>query len=300
MKRISILLSAVLLMLFMAACQNNAAPAPSPTPAPTPAAQEAVDADEDEDEDEDIAEEQERAELPENATPFEMYTFAMEAIAAEIAEVNSFKLGTVMHILIDSDDETVEMEMDMIISQVTDGSDTQMKIDAMTSVMGMDMEMTIFFKDGVAYMDMMGMQMQMPMSLDELLAEFDVSMDDFEAVDFELEDIISQEARVLANGVELEFVLDPDTMNDAMEEAMEMLEMMGLEGDDVTIEFKDVLLIAVLNADYHLEYTRMFSSFLIEAEGEVIFMEMDMIMEFIQFGGVTIDFPENLDEFIEF
>lgn len=303
MKRIITLLTVVLLAMLLTACNNQAqapAPTPTPTPAPTPAAQEIVEeVDEDQDEDEED-EEQEVAALSIEGTPFELYTIAMEKVAAEMAEADSFMMGSVIHMVMDMAGESIDIEMDMLISQAGSGADTQMKIDMVTNMMGMEMPITIFFRDGVAYMEMMGMQMQTPMSLDELLAEFDISMDDFEPVDFELGDIISQEARAIPGGIELTFVLNPDTMNDALEDAMEMLAMLGLEGGDVDVEFEDIMLIAILNDNNELEYTRMFSGFSMEAEGELIFIDMDMAFEFLQFGGVTIDFPDNLDEFIEF
>jgi len=299
MKRIITLLTVVLLAMFLTACNNQAqAPAPTPTPEPAPAATPAPQEEVDEDEDED--EEQETADLSIEGTPFELYTIAMEKVAAEMAAADSFIMGSVIHMVMDMDGESLDVEMDMLISQVGSGVDVQMKIDMITNMMGMEMPMTIFFKDGVAYMDMMGMQMQMPMSLDELLAEFDISMDDFEPVDFELGDIISQEARAIPGGTELTFVLNPDAMNDAMEDAMEMLAMLGLDGEDVDIEFEDIMVIAILNDNNELEYTRMFSGFSMEADGELIFIEMDMAFEFIQFGGVTINFPDNLDDFIQF
>jgi len=291
-------------MLFITACNNQAqVPAEAPVPASTPIPQAAeVDEEEEAEEIEEAYEEEEEAgvELPEDLTPFGIYTFAMEKVTAQLAEADSFLLDSRVFFNMLFDEEFFEMQMDMQISQVNSDPDVEMKIDMETSFMGMEMPIAIYFRDGVAYMDMMGMQTQMPMSIDELLEEFDISMDSFEAVDFGLHDIISQEMHAIHEGKELTFVISAATVNNAMEEAAQMLQLLEFDGSEMDIQFNNVVLVAIIDEDYNIKSTEMMTSFVLTSEGEVIIIDMSIMSAFVQIGGVTIDFPDNLADFIQF
>jgi hypothetical protein len=231
---------------------------------------------------------------PENGggdTPQSAYALYMQASQAlESAESFLVEMSTEMQMsfLGDYMDMTMSGTLAVVIISETD---IQMKMDMMTNSMGMDMPMLIYFKDGYQYTDVMGQKMKMSMPMEEILAQANVS-----PLEFTESAILNEVVTPTGNGYEVSFTLDGDTLSDIV-----MQQMAGLEdlfGADMDMTFGDIDMVVLIENN---EIKHMVMKFSVEAEyeGDKMMIHTDTIMTYTQIGGVTIDFPDDLDMYEE-
>ena len=207
----------------------------------------------------------------------------------------------------DVDSMIMEMEMNMtmrMFGQSIESTSTSrtytvnlspnevlMRSETLTETMGMEMPSTMYFRNGMMYMDMMGEQMKFEMPLEEAM-----QMANVDGFEFDEDAIISQSISTNGNNRELNFVLDFGSVMDSLSgELGTMMEMFGgidMEGmfDGVSVD-----LTVVIDADYQM--TSMTMAYEIDIEGTA--MSIEMTWTIVQLGGVEITFPDNLDEFEE-
>ena len=207
--------------------------------------------------------------------------------------------------MVDVDSMIMEIEMDMTMEMFGSPMETtstsraytmllspteiEMRVETVTETMGMEVPSTMYFRDGMMYMDMMGEQMRFEMPLEAAMQMANVDGFEFE---FDEDAIISQSVSINGNNRELEFVLDfGSVMNSLGGELDTMLEMF----DDTEGMFDGLMvdMTVVIDADYQM--VSMMMAYEIDVEG--IVMDIKMTSTIVQIGNVEIIFPDNLDEF---
>ena len=200
-----------------------------------------------------------------------------------------------------------EMEMSMeIFGQPVDTTSTsraytvqlsptelEMRIESVTETMGMEVPSTMYFKNGMVYMDMGEMQTKFELPIEEALQMANVRGFEFE---FDEESIISQSVSTNGDERELQFVLDFTAMMDSLGgELGAMMEMFGSMEMEEMFDGLTVDMTIVIDSDYQM--ISMTMAYEMELKGSAI--DVKMTSTIVQMGGVEITFPDNLDEFEE-
>jgi len=302
MKRISILLVAILFTVVMAACQGNQAP-PAQQTTPTPTAPPAVIGPPGENP---VAIAQPVFEVPDDAsplpdgiTPLEMYSLALQQLEAAMANADSFNLNLYTGFTMYIGDDFFGIESDIILLQAGQSETAaDVKIDMIGSFMGERSAAIIYFRDGIVYIDGEYGQTQVATTLDNLFAETGISRDGFLPIGFDANDIVAHLGyETYEGGFELVFGLDPWTMDVALEQVFEKLEALNLSADIANVEPTNADLFVMLDENRNFTMFDLFVTFNIGIGGETAFVGLVMAVEYNQIGGVTIDFPDNLDTF---
>lgn len=227
------------------------------------------------------------------ATNDEQSAFALLMHAEEqMADVDSMIIETKMDMSMEMFGQPMETTSTSRAYTVQlSPTEFEMRVETVTETMGMEMPSTMYFRDGMMYMDMMGEQMKFELALEEALQMANVNGFEFE---FDEDVIISQS--VLENGDkrELQFVLDfesvIDTLGNEIGSMMELLGNMEEIFDGLTVDMT-----VVIDADYQI--VSMAIAYEMDIEGTA--MAIEMISTIVQTGGVEITFPDNLEEFEE-
>jgi len=304
MKRISILLVATLLTMVMAACQNNQAPpeqATLPT-APPESAAPIASIDPTSDDETIVAIRQDVIEIPDDAdplpdgmTPFEMYIPAMQKLVAAMAGAESSQLSMYTGFRMYVGDALFSIETDILLWQ----ADADAKIDMITSLTGEQATKIVYFRDGIAYTDIEGMQTQRQASQEDIFSEVGISQVDLVPLglmNFDMDAIIEQRGFGLDGGYELIFALNPSTMHYAVDKVVELLDA-NIDGTSIQPASADFFV--SLDEDRNITLFDLFVTFHIDIDGELAQAGLVIAVEYIQIGDVTIDFPEDLATFIE-
>jgi len=222
-----------------------------------------------------------------------MYLDAGQAMQDAGSVLVTSVTNTTMHM----DDQITDSVANSTLAMVFHGSDDfDMKVE-IVSVMDTDdgpleIPMTTYYRDGTVYIniDGEGMRVDMPMEYITELADSNNGL-----LDFDETSILMQVINETADGTELSFVLDFDVMSEMVEE---MLAGMGRAPGDAMDG--DVELRVLLDDNGDIETVNMWMSAVSEEEGEVTFaLEMHQASVF-EIGGVTIDFPDYLDDFEDY
>ena len=230
---------------------------------------------------------------PEEAAAFDRYMRASEALM----EAGSLKMESQSVMVMAFDGEVEEIRSTATASQVIHSeTNVDMHMEMLMTVQGMSIPTTIYFRNGWYYMDMMGMGMRMPFPLEDVLEQANAGL-----LDFSEDAITFQEVRNIDSGLELVFRLDASAMSDLLDGMVSgMLETIGLSEDmGITMNFGDIDFSVILNDADELQSMDMAFTYTMEFEGEVIDVSMSTYTQIVQVGGVTINFPDYLDDFME-
>lgn len=230
---------------------------------------------------------------PEETAAFERYMRASETLM----EAGSLRMESQSIMIMSFDGEVEEIRSSSTASQVMHSeTDVDMHMEMTMDIQGMSIPTTIYFRNGWYYMDMMGMGMRMPFPLEDVLEQANTGI-----LDFTEEAIAFQEVRTTDSGIELVFRLTASAMSELLDGMVSgMLETIGLSLDmGITLNFGDIDFSVVLNNADELQSMDMAFSYTMEFEGEVIDVTMTTYTQIVQVGGVTINFPDYLDDFME-
>jgi hypothetical protein len=229
----------------------------------------------------------------EQRSAYEIYMLASEAL--ENAESMIMESSTVMKM--DMDGEEMEMVMDAVIEMVMRSeTDIDMRMVATTKMDDMEMPSEMYFRNGVMYMDMLGMQMKMEMPLEQMLEQVNSTG----ALDFPEEAILDASMTAVDGGTKITFTLSGSVMSDMIDELTGgILATMGIDDMDMSVNMGDIIYVVVVDADYMLTTMDMTMFVSMEVDGETMSMDVVTSMEVIQIGGVEITFPDYLDDFMD-
>jgi len=196
---------------------------------------------------------------------------------------------TVMEMVMDG--EMLEMTMTSAMGQVIRSeTDMDLRMESIMVMDGMEIPSITYFRDGVYYMDIMGERFSMELPLETILYQSGIGV-----AGFPEGSILEQEIREIEEGTFLSFIVSGDALSDFTNAMMsDMLGSLGL--DDIEMSISDVNFSALIDEEGNLHSMSMVMSYLMELEGSQIYVNMDMIMLITEIGGITIDFPDWLDE----
>ena len=227
--------------------------------------------------------------LAEGPTAYELLTKASDALI----EAGSVRMTADIVIDMAIDGESFgAMEMTSVIYQVIRSeTDIDMRMESTTTIEGETFQSVAYFRDGAYYVDMFGERFRMAMPLEELLGQTGL-------VEFPEYAVITQDTAVVGGSTQLTFTISGTAMEDLISSMTgEMLNMLGL--DDLSMNIGNIAITAVLNEDGNLHTMRSYMTLSMELEGILLVMSMDMFTEVVQIGGVTVNFPDDLDEFVD-
>ncbi|MCL2422056.1 MAG: copper amine oxidase N-terminal domain-containing protein [Defluviitaleaceae bacterium] len=222
-------------------------------------------------------------------TAYELLTKASDALL----EAGSVLMTADMNIAMVLDGESLgTVQMTSVISQIIRSeTDIDMKMESTTTVEGETFQTVTYFRDGVYYVDILGEQFRMPMPLEDLMGQTGL-------VEFPEHAVIAQDTAVVGGRTQLSFTISGTAMEDFISSMMgEMFNLLGLDGLNMQLSNMDIT--AVLDEDGTMHNMRSTMTLTMAFEGISISMAMDMLTEVVQIGGVTIDFPANLDDFVD-
>ena len=222
-------------------------------------------------------------------TAYELFTNASESLA----EAASILMHSEVDMTMVLDGLTMDITMTSEIAQVIrSATDIDMRMESTATAMGMTMPSVIYFRNGMYYIDMMGMQSRVPMPLEEVLEQTGL-------IEFPEDAIISQAVMAGDLTTEVTFTLSGYAMESFVESlAGGMFEMLDL--GDLSMSIGDIEITAILDSDGFLSSMLMNMTISMMMEGVSASTSMNMRTEVLQVGGVTVDFPDYLDDFPDF
>ena len=187
--------------------------------------------------------------------------------------------------------EEIEMIMSSVIEMVIRSeTDMDMRTVMTTAIGDESFPATSYFRDGTIYMELEGEWISMPMPIEDIIAMTGV-MDLVPA-----EGILVQTIVETAEGVLLNFTISGQAMTDMVNSLLGAFGDLGLEELGVEMYIGDVVVSSLVDADGMFVFTDMEMYITMEIEGVVMAMYMTSRSVITQIGGVTIEFPDFLDE----
>jgi len=235
---------------------------------------------------------EETEELQEPLSAFATYLKASNALEA----ADSLRMVSVSNSSIDLDGFFIEMTMRSYVDQVIH-SPTQidMRMDSVTSIDGEEIPMVSYFRGNILYIlgDAPGEGYKFSISLEDA-----IQVAGAEILIFDESSVINQEMTSTASGTTLAFTLSQEAMSQTVEAMSEaLLVMFGGSLDDINMEISDIDARITLNTNYDIASIDLNMSLDIDELG--VSMQSKISTEILQIGGVEINFPDFLEDFID-
>ena len=221
------------------------------------------------------------------------------AMCAAVEGATSSQAQSESRITMRDDAEAFSMLLLVEWEEISQGAEIQM---AMRTTMDMDemstMDMSMYYKDGWMYQEIMGMKMRMPMPAEEAQDALDAGM--MMRVDFGEKDIVRAKVTDVDGGKLLSFVLNGEALGDALTGMIDSL--MG------TITGIGSVRYAVGDVDYSIWIDsaflpweeRMKYDVTITFQGGSLVAESDMQVWYAPFNTLReVSFPSDLDDYEE-
>ena len=227
------------------------------------------------------------AEAAKAVIAYDVYTKA----AAAMENVKSLAADTNMTITMNMDGQDVEIVMSGFIKAVTiSETEVEMHMDMNTTVMGQDIKLNAYYKDGIYYMDSEGQKFSMEMPLDQIQRQANV-----EALSFPDTAIKNQQITKVEGGNELSFTLDGAALTDAI--AAQMGDLSAMLGEGADMALGDIDYVVFIDGQGNLKNTKMSFSMDMNMLGATMPFSAIINMEYVQINNVTIDFPDDLSSY---
>lgn len=219
---------------------------------------------------------------------FELYQQMMEAMA----NAESIDIDIVSSVVFDGESVVMSGNVRQVMRSETD-VDLAMSISM--DVMGMELPMKMYFRDGVLYTqtEIFGefIRNSVPMPVDEAMIEGsslpNISADAIIAYDIGRQD----------SSTRLELVLDGEAVSGLMDQAIAQLEVIGMYESGTVIEMGDVTMeIVIAPNDSMLQFYRMLTEMSVRADDEAVNMTMETVITVNSHNDIAIVFPDDLDE----
>lgn len=289
-KRIPMFLTMIIILLSLAACGNTDTTVPTDAAVESPTQQNEDEAGED-----GSANANDDTAAPQALSgAYEIYLTASELLE----DAGSIEMIMYTDSLIIIDEMEIDMRMVSHILQIMHSpTEVEMRMQSTASMGGMESASLMYFRDGVMYMQdaMMGnFKVYLPM-------ETILEMANNDLIAFGEDAILRDSITELDDGnLQLFFALDAFAMTDIVDAMMDAMSNIIGEIDDINFALEDIYVYAVVDADNNLVSTDMFMLMTADIDDFFMAMSMEMAMDVLQVGGITIDFPDYLDEFEEF
>lgn len=223
-------------------------------------------------------------------TMYQMYVKANDAMK----DADSVRMDMSMDMNITAEGETISMVMSGTVAEIIkSATDIDMEMDMQLEMMDMTMDTKTYYTGGVYYMEMMGQKYKMPMSIEDMMSQTST-----EIISFPESAIKNEAITDLEDGKEISFTLDSAALNDELTKQLGSLESV-LGDTSSNMSFGDVDLKVVIGKDDTFKSVHMLFTFDMDIEGTIATAECAVDMTNLQIGGVTIDFPDDLDTYVE-
>lgn len=217
---------------------------------------------------------------------YDMYVDANEAYL----NADSMRTNVLMDITMESGGVSSTLTVTGAIDKVARSkTDVDMKVDMTMDIAGNALSSMMYYKEGVAYMDLMGMKMKASMTIEEAVQQASAN-----PIVFPEEAVKEQSVNDVTDGKEIAFTLEGEALSELMDKQLSGLESaIGVTGE---LTYGDVVMKALVD-NGSLKSISLYCPFDISTAAEAISGNVDMKMDILQIGGVTIDFPTDLDTY---
>jgi hypothetical protein len=225
---------------------------------------------------------------------FELYKRA----SASMNDAQSMDMDIRMASTVIVDGEAIDMNVTGNIKQVFNSpTDIDMVLDLMVYVMGEQVPSLSHYTNGFLYMEVEGLKIKMPMSIEEALSQVGGG----DMLDFEESAIKSSEITETADGQKITFVLDGVAMSDFMNASMGSLDSLipGASDMGLHVTLDDMFCEFIVDANEELKSYRMVYEMGINMDGESFNMKADMTMTINAMNDVQVVLPSDLDEYMD-
>jgi hypothetical protein len=182
-----------------------------------------------------------------------------------------------------------DMEMQTTGDAKINKVDKEMEMNQKISLQGQENAIHIWYKDGYMYADAgsAGKGKQV-MQFEDAFSQAGT------LVNFPESAIKDQSSKEVADGTELTFNVGGSALKDYAANALSQL---GSDGSNV--DFADATIVVLISKDGSISAENFTMAFTIEAAGEELTANMTVNYTDIKFGAVKIEFPADLDSYIE-
>lgn len=222
-------------------------------------------------------------------TVYQIYTRANEAMKSVDSLLMDISVDMRMEVMGQSMDVTMTGTAAEVIRSETD---IDMRMEMSTSVFGQELGITAYFKDGVYYMDSMGQKVKMAMSVADMMKQSNT-----EAFMFPESAVKESSVTDKDGGKEISFSLDGAALDDMLMQQMAGMDALLDLGADLSIG--DVSLRAVVDKDERLQSMVLAYTLEMGIEGQTANADCRISLTVVQYGGVTVEFPDDLDTYEE-
>lgn len=212
-----------------------------------------------------------------------------EDASKKTSELKDMTATASMKIKMTQDDDGMDIGMDMDI-KMTDYNTDDMKYlcNAKVSMLGMDLDMNMFYKDGYYYMETFGQKMKAAMNYSEVLDKIDSSTMKTDELYKYMKDIKATEK---GDNTIIAFQLDGEKMSQYIKDMMSGL---GTDTEDETFSGIEGNVESTVNKDGYLSAVKMNLVLDMEVDGEKGKMNMEMNIAYDNPGKAVepIEFPD--------
>ncbi len=225
---------------------------------------------------------------------YETYKAAVEKTAA-LKDVNC---TMDMNMTVEAGQEKQEVSMAMLMQMKSMEEQPEMNISMDIKAAGESQTIGVYYKDGVAYMDMAGIKQKGKADMDDLKEQLggQTEKPDVELLEESL--MKNAEYKNENGGVVVTVTVPASDLEDSLSGMLGMLG--GAEDFDGMMNFEDVTIQYVINSDGYVAEMNMDMSMSMTASGESGSVKMAMKIKFVDPGKeVTVTAPKDLDSYTD-
>jgi|GEM_PF-4304271 len=229
------------------------------------------------------------------ATADEFDTYIAAAKAMDDAENISMDMNTQTNMTVAG--QTMDMTMSGTVQMDRTSGSLQMQMDVKTTTAGQEIPMTVFYKDGYTYINMMNgaIKMKTAQSEEEMLSSQDIGVQIFDK-----QYVKDMSSTKTADGTQYTFTLDGKGLG-ALAQNVENSVSSDADASvsDIGMSFGDATVIVNLDNSGTILNENITMSFTMKAGDQDVTADIQSTIDNIKLGGVNITFPADLDSYTE-
>lgn len=186
------------------------------------------------------------------------------------SELTSMDVTSAVNMQMTQGDNKTDMKMDLDM-KIADINTDKMKYlaEGTTSVMGQNIDLSMYYEDGYYYMDSMGQKIKYAMDLDEMMKQIKQGTESSSVDSSYLKDITAKED---GDNKVLVFTVDAEKMDAYVKDLMAQV---GTDLEGVTYKIKEAKGEATVNKDGYFSSQKISLSLDMTSQGETVSMVMD-------------------------
>jgi len=241
------------------------------------------------------------AEPAERSTAYQLYLEAAETLTQADSYLMAMDMAMLISIIIDigiGDPFVLDMESEseiIMAIQLVGEDEFIMFMEMVTVTMDEEVEITAYFADGWFYMDTLGQKIKMEMSFNEAMAQAGVNG----ITVFEEEHIYEYFVEETEYGTLITFIIQSDAVYELIGSQMDLFEEFTEDGYEAEFSFSDMEYTALIGEDGKFVYIIMQFAVEMDVDGIIMVMDSFIHIDIIQVGGIEIEPPGDLDEYLE-